>query len=60
MPFQMLIMMFAGRLNEHQCTVVAYLQEENRVLRELRERRRLRFSDHQRRAGECFVRLGPW
>ena len=34
-PFQILIMMFVGWVNEHQRTVVAYLQEENRVLREL-------------------------
>ena len=36
-------MMFAGWVNEHQCTVIAYLQEENRVLRELHGRKRLRF-----------------
>ena len=35
-PFpMMLIMMFAGWVNEHQRRVIAYLQEENRVLREL-------------------------
>jgi transposase InsO family protein len=48
-PFQMLIMMFAGWVNEHQCTVIAYLQEENRVLRELHGKKRLRFNNDQRR-----------
>jgi len=48
-PFQMLIMMFAGWVNEHQRTVIAYLQEENRVLRELHGEKRLRFNNDQRR-----------
>ncbi len=48
-PFQMLIMMFAGWVNEHQRTIIAYLQEENRVLRELHGRKRLRFNNDQRR-----------
>ena len=48
-PFQMLVMMFAGWVNELQRTVIAYLQEENRVLRELRERKRLRFNNGQPR-----------
>ena len=30
-PLQMLIMMLAGWVNEHQCAVIAYLEEENRV-----------------------------
>ncbi len=45
----MVIMMFAGWVNEHQCTVIAYLQEENRVLRELHGKKRLRFNNDQRR-----------
>ena len=48
-PFQMLIMMFAGWVNEHQRTIIAYLQEENRVLRELHGRKGLRFNNDQRR-----------
>ncbi len=48
-PFQMLIMMFAGWVNEHQRSVIAYLQEENRVLRELHGKKRLRFNNDQRR-----------
>jgi len=48
-PFQMLIMMFAGWVNEHRRAVIAYLQEENRVLRELHGKKRLRFNNDQRR-----------
>jgi hypothetical protein len=48
-PLQMLVMMFAGWLNEHQRTIIAYLQEENRVLRELHGKKRLRFNNDQRR-----------
>jgi hypothetical protein len=48
-PLQMLIMMFAGWVNEHQRNVIAYLQEENRVLRELHGKKRLRFNNDQRR-----------
>ena len=46
---QMLIMTFAGWVSEHQRTVIAYLQEENRVLRELHRKKRLRFNNDQRR-----------
>jgi len=45
----MILMMFAGWVNEHQRAVIAYLQEENRVLREVHGRKRLRFNDDQRR-----------
>ena len=45
----MLFLMFAGWVNEHQRAVVAFLQEENRVLRELHGKKRLRLSDDQRR-----------
>jgi len=48
-PFQMLAMMLAGWVNEHQRSVIAYLQEENRVLRELHGKKRLRFNNDQRR-----------
>ena len=48
-PVQMILMMFAGWVNEHQRAVIAYLQEENRVLREVHGRKRLRFNDDQRR-----------
>ncbi len=45
----MLAMMLAGWVNEHQRSVIAYLQEENRVLRELHGKKRLRFNNDQRR-----------
>jgi hypothetical protein len=44
-----LLVVFAGWVNRHQAEVVAYLQEENRVLREHLGVRRLRFTDAQRR-----------
>ena len=36
-------------MNEQHRAVNAYLKEENRVLRELQGKKRLRFSDDQRR-----------
>ena len=46
---QMLLVGLAGWVNREQLTVIEYLKEENRVLRELHGRRRLRFNDDQRR-----------
>ena len=43
-PLQFLLLVFAGWVNRHQAEVVAYLQEENRVLREQFGGRRLRFT----------------
>ena len=48
-PLQMFLVMLAGWMNEKQRTVNAYLEEENRVLRELHGKKRLRFTDDQRR-----------
>ena len=48
-PLQFLLLVFAGWVNRHQAEVVAYLQEENRVLREQLGGRRLRFTEAQRR-----------
>jgi hypothetical protein len=48
-PLQFLLLTFAGWMNRHQAEVVAYLQEENRVLRDQLGGRRLRFTDAQRR-----------
>lgn len=42
---QILLVMLAGWVNEHQRSVIAYLQEENRVLKELHGKKRLRFND---------------
>ena len=48
-PLQFLLVALAGWINQQQRDVIDYLQEENRVLREQRGARRLRFSDDQRR-----------
>ena len=40
----------AGWMNRQQQDVIEYLREEVRVLKELQGKRRLRFSDDQRRA----------
>jgi putative transposase len=48
-PFQLLLLMFAGWVNRHQLDVIEYLQEENRVLKERTGGRRLRFTDAERR-----------
>ncbi len=48
-PLQMLMVMLAGWVNEQHRAVNVYLKEENRVLRELHGKKRLRFSDDQRR-----------
>ena len=42
-------MMFAGWVNRPQLDVIDYLQEENRVLKERRGGRRIRFTDAERR-----------
>jgi transposase InsO family protein len=44
-----LILIFSGWLNRHQLELIEYLKEENRVLREILGRRRLRFSQSQHR-----------
>jgi hypothetical protein len=45
----MTLVALAGWVNEQQLAVIEYLKEENRVLREQVGRRRLRFTDDQRR-----------
>jgi hypothetical protein len=47
-PFHLLVFALAGWLNRHQLAVIDYLIEENRVLKEQLEGRRLRFTDEQR------------
>ena len=49
--FQLLLATFAGWVGRQQSAVIAYLVEENRVLKEQLESggRRLRFTDDQRR-----------
>ena len=48
-PFQFVVIVLAGWMNQRQQTVIEYLREENRVLREQLGDRRLRFNDDQRR-----------
>src|SRR5882724_6126422 len=49
-PLHLLLMMFAGWINRHQLDVINYLQEENRVLEERLDGRRIRFTDAERRS----------
>ena len=48
-PLQFVLVAMAGWMNQRQQQVIKYLQEENRVLREQTVKRRLRFTDDQRR-----------
>ena len=47
-PFHLLVIAVAGWLNREQQVVIDYLIEENRVIKEQLEGRRLRFTDEQR------------
>jgi len=47
-PFHLIIIALAGWPNRHQQVVIDYLIEENRVLKEQLEGKRLRFTDEQR------------
>src|SRR5213593_4723939 len=49
MILHVLIAMIAGWLQRHQQQVIAYLQEENRILKAQRGGRRLRLTDTERR-----------
>ena len=48
-PLEFMVIALAGWMNHRQQNVIEYLREENRVLREQRGNRRLRFTDDQRR-----------
>jgi hypothetical protein len=48
-PLQVLLLTVSGIVNRHQANVVAYLVEENRVLKEQMKGRALRLTDDQRR-----------
>ena len=48
-PIQVLLMTLSGIINRHQADVIAYLVEENRVLKEQHQGRKLRLTDNQRR-----------
>ena len=49
LPLELFFLFLAGWVNRHQDAVIEYLKEENRVLRELHGKKRLRFTDKQRR-----------
>jgi hypothetical protein len=59
-PLQVLIWTLSGWVNRHQQDVIAYLVEENRVLKEQMQGRRLRLTNKQRRRlaarGKCLGR----
>ena len=48
-PFRFMLIAVAGWMNQRQLRAIAYLREENRVLREQLGGRRLRLNDDQRR-----------
>lgn len=48
-PFRVLLLTFSGIVNRHQADVIAYLDEENRILKEQLKGRELRLTDDQRR-----------
>src|SRR5262245_66624346 len=47
-PFTFLIISIAGWMNQRQQQVIEYLVEENRVLREQIDNRRMRFTNNKR------------
>ncbi len=49
LQLQFFLLLLAGWVNREQGAVIDYLKEENRVLRELHGKKRLRFTDDQRR-----------
>lgn len=48
-PWQIILIALAGWMNREQSVVIEYIKEENRVLRELLGKKRLRLNDDQRR-----------
>jgi hypothetical protein len=56
---RILLVALAGWVNRHQLEVIAYLREENRVLKEQLAERRLPLTDAQRRRLAVKVRDVP-
>ena len=48
-PWQLLLVALAGWINRHQQDVIAYIQEENRILKGKLKGRRIRLTDDERR-----------
>src|ERR1700680_909781 len=63
-PLAFFLLLFSGWVNRHQEAVIAYLLEENRVLRAAHGPRRLRLADDQRRRlavkGKVLGRRVSW
>ena len=49
LPLQFFFLLLVGWVNRHQDDVIAYLKEENRVLKELQGGKRILLNDDQRR-----------
>ena len=47
--WQVLLVALAGWINRHQQDAIAYIQEENRILRSKLKGKRIRFTDDERR-----------
>jgi hypothetical protein len=45
LPLRMLLLMFAGWVNRQRLDVIDYLKDENRLLKERLDGRRIRFTD---------------
>ena len=48
-PWQLLVVTLAGWINRQQQDVIAYIQEENRILKSKLKGKRIRFTDDERR-----------
>ncbi len=48
--WQLLLVALAGWMNRHQQDVIAYIQEENRILKHKLKGKRIRFTDDERRS----------
>ena len=47
--WQLLFVSLAGWINRHQLDVIAYIQEENKILKSKLKSKRIRFTDDDRR-----------
>ena len=48
-PWQLLVLAVSGWINRYQQDVIAYIQEENRILKRKLKGKRIRFTDNERR-----------
>ena len=59
-PLQVLLLTLSGWVNRHQTEVIAYLVEENRVLKKQHGGRALRLTDDQRRRLAARAKKLDW